>query len=124
MGIKDFFKKVGRGIKNTAGKIWGGIKKGVGFVGRVAKPVLGVLSALPGKLGMIGKVGTVVTGAAKDVIDRIPNENAKEKLNRVIDKGGGVIADVQQRAQGIADKVKPYADAGLSIINKPPKLNM
>jgi len=65
MGIKDFFKKVGRGIKRAAGKVWGGIKKGAQFVGKVAKPIINIakpvlntLSMLPGKLGMIGKIGS------------------------------------------------------------------
>ena len=131
MGIKDFFKKVGRGIKRTAGKIWGGIKKGARFVGKVAKPIisiakpiLGGLSMLPGKLGMIGKIGSGVAEFAKNIVNRIPNQQAKDKLNDVIDRGKGVVDNVQDKATDVANKVKPWADAGLSLYNNPPKLHI
>ena len=133
MGIKDFFKKVWGGIKKTAGKVWSGIKKGAQFVGRVAKkiatpvisiakPILGGLSMLPGKLGVIGKVGSAAAGIAQNIVDRIPNAKAREKLTQVIDKGKGIVDQVQQKAQDVAGKAKPWADAGLSVINKPPSL--
>ena len=91
MWIKTFFKKVWGGIKKTAGKVWSGIKKGAQFVGRVAKkivspvvsiakPILGGLSMLPGKLGVIGKVGSAAAGIAQNIVDRIPNAKAREKL--------------------------------------------
>ena len=119
MSIKDFFKKVGRGIKKVAGKVWGGVKKGAAVVGKIAKPILNVMSVLPGKLGLIGKVGGAAANVVKDVVDRIPNQQAKDKLNEVIDKGKQAVDNVQQKAQTIADKVKPWADAGLSFYNKP-----
>ena len=76
MGIKQWFQKLGRGIKKVAGKVWSGIKKGAQFVGRVAKkiatpvisiakPILGGLSMLPGKLGVIGKVGSAAEGSRR-----------------------------------------------------------
>lgn len=130
MGIKNFFKKVWGGIKKVGGKVWSGIKKGAQFVGRlakpiisIAKPVLGTIAALPGKVGLIGKVGAAAASVAKDLVDRIPNQEAKDKLNRVIDKGKDLVDKVQDKAQGVADKAKPWADAGLSVINKPPSLN-
>ena len=129
MGIKQFFKKVWGGVKKVAGKVWGGIKKGAQFVGKifkpvisVAKPILGGLSMLPGKLGVIGKVGSAAAGIAQNIVDRIPNEKAREKLTQVIDKGKGIVDQVQHKAEGVAGKVKPWADAGLSVINKPPSL--
>ena len=58
MGIKDFFKKIGRGFKK-AGR-W--IKdKALPAIGRVVKPILNVVGLLPGKIGMIGKIGGAVT---------------------------------------------------------------
>ena len=129
MSIKDFFRKIGRGIGRVGKKIWSGIKKGASFVGRlakpiisIAKPVLGTIAALPGKVGLIGKVGSAAASVAKDLVDRIPNQEAKDKLNRVIDKGKDLVDKVQDKAQGVADKAKPWADAGLSVINKPPSL--
>ena len=119
MSIKDFFKKVGRGIKKAAGKVWGGVKKGAAVVGKIAKPILNVMSVLPGKLGLIGKVGTAAAEVAKDVVDRIPNQQAKDKLNEVIDKGKQAVDNVQNKAQTIADKTKPWVNAGLSFFNKP-----
>ena len=127
MSIKDFFRKIGRGIRNVAGKVWNGVKKGLGFVGRIAKPVvniakpaLGALGALPGKLGLIGKVGSAVTGVASNIIDKIPNQQVKDKLNRVVDKVNTGVGKVQDKAQQIAGKVAPYAQAAQSIIEKPP----
>lgn len=129
MSIKNFFKKVWGGVKKIGGKVWSGIKKGAQFVGRlakpiisIAKPVLGTIAALPGKVGLIGKVGSAAASVAKDLVDRIPNQEAKDKLNRVIDKGKDLVDKVQDKAQGVADKAKPWADAGLSVINKPPSL--
>ena len=124
MGLKDFFRKVGRGIKRAAGKVWGGIKKGAQFVGKVAKPVLSIMSNLPGPIGLIGKIGGGVYDVAKDVVNRIPNQQAKDKLNGVIDRGKEIADDVRDKAMGVADKVKPWADAGLGLMNNPPKLNI
>ena len=118
MGIKNFFKKIGRGIKKVAGKVWGGVKKAAVVVGKVAKPVLNVMSVLPGKLGLIGKAGSAAAEVVKGVVDRIPNQQAKDKLNEVIDKGKQAVDNVQEKAQNVANKVKPWADAGLSLYNK------
>ena len=130
MGIKGFFKKLWGGVKKVGGKIWSGLKKGAQFVGKIAKPiisiakpVLGGLSMLPGKLGIIGKVGSAAASVAKDLVDRIPNQEAKDKLNKVIDKGKELVDKVQDKAQEVAGKAKPWADAGLSVINKPPSLD-
>ena len=119
MGIKNFFKKIGRGIKKVAGKVWGGVKKAAVVVGKVAKPVLNVMSVLPGKLGLIGKADSAAAEVVKGVVDRIPNQQAKDKLNEVIDKGKQTVDNVQEKAQNVANKVKPWADAGLSLYNKP-----
>ena len=129
MGVKNFFKKLWGGVKKIGGKIWSGVKKGAQFVGKIAKPiisiakpVLGGLSMLPGQLGVIGKVGSAAASVAKDLVDRIPNQEAKDKLNKVIDKGKELVDKVQDKAQEVAGKAKPWADAGLSVINKPPSL--
>ena len=60
MGIKSFFQKIGNGIKKAGRWVR---DKALPVVGRIAKPVLGILGMLPGQLGMVGKIGSVVTGA-------------------------------------------------------------
>lgn len=129
MGVKSFFKKLWGGVKRIGGKVWSGLKKAGQFVGKIAKPIINIakpvlngLSLLPGKVGMIGKVGSAASEVAKQIVDRIPNQQAKDKLNRVIDKGQETLNKVQDRAQGIADKAKPWANAGLSMIHRPPSL--
>ena len=69
MGIKSFFKKVGRGIKKVAGKVWSGVKKVGAVVGKVAKPVLGVMSHLPGIAGTIGEYGKKGIEAVEKLVD-------------------------------------------------------
>ncbi len=120
MGIKNFFKKIGRGIGKVAGKVWNGVKKGAEFVGKVAKPVLNTLSVLPGKLGLIGKIGSAGAEVAKNIIDRIPNQQIKDKMNGIIDKGKEFVDKTQDNATGLANKVKPWADAGLSLYKDNP----
>lgn len=84
MGIKDFFRKVGNGFKK-AGRF---IKNKVfPVVGRIAKPVLGILGALPGKLGMIGKIGSAITGSLTNVASQIPNNDARNKVQHIINQG-------------------------------------
>lgn len=125
MGIKQFFQKIGRGIKRVAGKVWKGIKKGVGFVGKIfkpvvkiAKPILGGLSMLPGKLGMVGKVGSAVADVAHSIVDQIPNQQAKDKLNAVIDKGKAAVDTGQHKMQQVAGKVAPWAKFGQDLIQQ------
>ena len=117
MSIKNFFKKVGRGIGKFAGKVWNGIKKGAEVVGKVAKPVLNVLSALPGKVGLIGKVGSTVAGAAEKFINKIPNKDARDKLNGIVDKGKNMVDKVENKAGQIASKIQPWAKFGSDVIN-------
>ena len=134
MGIKNFFKKLWGGVKKTAGKIWGGIKKGAQWVGKVAKkiatpvlsiakPVLGVMSALPGHAGAIGRIGSAAAGIAQSVVDKIPNAQAREKLTQVIDKGKGLVDKVQDKATDLANKgasaaatANKYIAAGKDIV--------
>ena len=50
MGIKNFFKKIGQGFKKAGRWIK---EKALPFVGRIAKPILNVMSMIPGKIGAI-----------------------------------------------------------------------
>ena len=82
MGIKSFLKKVGNGIKK-AGR-W--VKnKALPFAGRLIKPVVHGISMLPGKIGMIGKLGSALTGIAESIVPKIPNENVRDKVRGWID---------------------------------------
>ena len=82
MSIKRFFKKVGGAI-SKAGR-W--IKnKAIPFAGRLIKPVVHGISMLPGKLGMIGKLGSALTGIAESIVDKVPNDNVRNKLHGWID---------------------------------------
>ena len=117
MGIRSFFKKVGRGIGKFAGKVWNGVKKGAEIVGKVAKPVLNVLSALPGKVGLIGKIGSLGAGVAENIINKIPNKDARDKLNVFVDRGKNMVDKVENKAGQIANKIQPWAKFGSDVIN-------
>lgn len=73
----------------------------------VAKPILCGLLVLPGQLVIIGKVGSAAAGISQNIVDRITNEKARENLTQVIDKGKVLVDKTQQKAQDVADKVKP-----------------
>ena len=118
MGIKNWFKKVGRGIGKFAGKVFNGVKKVGGVVGKIAKPVLNVLSVLPGKVGLIGKIGSLGAGVAEKFINKIPNKDARDKLNGYVDKGRDTLGKVENKAGQLANKIQPWAKFGQDIINQ------
>lgn len=104
--IKDFFKKIGRGLKK-AGR-W--IKDKVfPAIGRVVKPVLSVIGLLPGKIGMVGKIGSAVTNLIHEGVNNIPNKDARDKINGAIAKGN-------EKFQGVIDKGKEYAESANGMI--------
>ena len=126
MGIKDFFRKVGRGIGKFAGKVWEGVKK-VGSVvkkvggiaGKIAKPILTTMSFLPGKIGKFGKIAAPAVSIAEKFIEKIPSEEARDKLQGVLDKGKGVMHKASEKAEDIAGKVAPWAKYGLDVMKDP-----
>lgn len=115
MGVKSFFKKV-----------WGGIKKAGRFVkdkvlpvvGRIAKPVLGVVGALPGKIGMIGKIGSGIANILHGATEKIPNEDARRKLDDIISRGHDKFQTVVDRGRDIANGVNRTVDVGKDMINR------
>jgi hypothetical protein len=117
MGIKNLFKKVGRGVGKFAKNVWSGVKKGAEIVGKVAKPVLNVLSVLPGKVGLIGKIGSMGAGIAENIINKIPNKDARDKLNGFVDRGKNMVDKVENKAGQIANKIQPWAKFGSGVIN-------
>ena len=112
-GLKSFFKKIGQGFKK-AGR-W--IKdKALPVIGRIAKPILGVMGMLPGKIGLIGKVGSAVTGALHGITEKIPNKDARDKINNVIDKGNDKFQTVIDKGKGYAETANKVVDTGKAMI--------
>ena len=115
MGVKSFFKKV-----------WGGIKKAGRFVkdkvlpavGRIAKPVLSVVGALPGKIGMIGRIGSGIADILRGATEKIPNEDARRKLDDIISRGHDKFQTVVDRGRDIANGVNRTVDVGRDMINR------
>ena len=123
MGVKDFFKKVGRGIGKFAGKVWNGVKKVGGVVGKIAKPVLGVMSHLPGIGGTIGRIGGKIVDGIKRVVDLIPNKNARDKLNQYTDKGRDIVNKTENVVDGVGEKLRPWVEFGNKVMKKLPILH-
>ena len=115
MGVKSFFKKV-----------WGGIKKAGRFVkdkvlpavGRIAKPVLSVVGALPGKIGMIGRIGSGIADILRGATEKIPNEDARRKLDDIISRGHDKFQTVVDRGRDIANGANRTVDVGRDMINR------
>ena len=114
-GIKSFFKKV-----------WGGIKKAGRFVkdkvlpvvGRIAKPVLSVIGALPGKIGMIGKIGSGVANILHGATEKIPNEDARRKLDDIISRGHDKFQTVVDRGRSVADGANRTVGVARDVIER------
>ena len=114
MGIKSFFKKIGNGFK----KVGRFVKDKVfPVVGRIAKPILNVLSALPGQLGMVGKIGSAVTGVLHQATNQIPNEQVRNKIDKVIDKGKEGFDKVVDTGQHYAERANDTIDRGRKAID-------
>ena len=74
-------------------------------VGRIVKPVLNVIGMLPGKIGMIGKLGSAITGVLHGATSAIPNKDLRDKLDNVIDRGNNGFQGVVDRGRDAADRV-------------------
>ena len=115
MGVKSFFKKV-----------WGGIKKAGRFVkdkvlpvvGRIAKPVLNVIGALPGKIGMIGKIGSGIANILHGATEKIPNEDARRKLDDIISRGHDKFQTVVDRGRSVADGANRTVGVARDVIER------
>ena len=107
MSIKLFLKKIGGAI-SKAGR-W--VKnKAIPFVGRLAKPILNGISMLPGKLGLIGKLGSALTGIAGGVVDQIPNDKVRDKVRNWIDHEAKLGRTAIDKAQDIAQRTNNTID--------------
>lgn len=107
MGIKSFFKKIGNGFKK-AGRF---IKDKVfPVVGRLTKPVFGMISGLPGIIGNVGRIGSAVTGALSGAVSQIPNEKARDKIQ-------GVINNANAKFESAVDRGRNFAETTNNITN-------
>ena len=114
MSIKKFFKKIGNGFRK-AGR-W--IKdKAIPFAGRLIKPILHGISALPGKLGMIGKLGSAVTGIAGGIVNKIPNDKVRGRMNEWIEHESRIGQDKFDKITEIAKRAKDMVDETRNRIN-------
>ena len=113
-GLKSFFKKVGNGIKKAGRWVR---DKALPAVGRIVKPVMNVISMLPGKIGMIGKLGTAITGVLHNATDKIPNKDARDKINHVIDQGNTNFNRFIDKGQQITKDMNNKIGVGKEIVN-------
>lgn len=100
MTIKSFFKKVGNGFKKAGRWIR---DKALPVVGRIAKPVFSLIGALPGHIGMVGEIG--IANVLNDGINKIPNTNIKDKLNRMVGTANEGLQRVVGNANDVANKI-------------------
>lgn len=114
MGIKDFFGKVGRGIAKTGRWLK---EKAFPVVGRIAKPILNTISILPGKVGMIGKIGSAITGILHDTISKIPNKDVRDKLDNAVSNGNEKFQGIVDRGKGFAEGVNRTIGVGREMID-------
>jgi len=130
MGLKDLFSNISGKVRNAGRWLADKAKAGIGFVGRLAKPVLNVVSKgldysryLPGKFGVIAGLAKPVFDKINGFIDRLPNGKAKEKLREFSDKGKDAYDKGRQMGEDIiikfndnVQKYKPAVDYVNSII--------
>lgn len=109
MGLKSFMGKVGRGIVKAGRWLR---EKAFPVVGRIAKPVLSTISVLPGKIGMIGKIGSAITGMLHDTISKIPNKEVRDKLDNAVSNGNDKFQGVVDRGRNFAEGVNRTIGVG------------
>ncbi len=124
MGIKKFFKKIGSGIKKGASWAKDKFHKTVNVVKKFAKPVMGavdkvsgLLSMVPGKIGLIAGGVNAANGVANKVLDQIPDGAAKNKLKAAQGKTTNTANNVLTKVGNIADKANDYVQRGQNIAN-------
>lgn len=124
MGIKKFFKKIGNGVKNGVSWAKDKFHKTVNVVKKFAKPVMGavdkvsgLLSMVPGKIGLIAGGVNAANGVANKVLDQIPDGAAKNKLKAAQGKTTNTANNVLTKVGNIADKANDYVQRGQNIAN-------
>lgn len=107
MGVKDFFRKIGNGIRRAGRFVR---DKVFPAVGRLAKPVFGMISGLPGIIGNVGRIGSAVTGALTGAVSQIPNEQARDRIQNVINNTNDKFQNVVDRGRNMAETTNNVID--------------
>ncbi len=107
MGVKSFFKKIGNGIRKAGRFVR---DKVFPAVGRLAKPVFGMISGLPGIIGNVGRIGSAVTGALTGAVSQIPNEQARDRIQNVINNTNDKFQNVVDRGRNMAETTNNVID--------------
>ena len=139
MGIGGFFKRIGSGISNAAGKalnfaknVGGKVVTGAKYIGKAAKPVMNFASKVTGLTekipGMIGDVSKLISGGlekANKWIEMIPDSGVKDKLKeysggaeKIIDKGKQFAERGNEMIAGGVNKTKPWMEFAGNVINR------
>lgn len=118
MGIKDFFKKAWGGIKKAGRWVGDKIQSGVKLVGRIAQPILGGLSMLPGTIGTIGRVGSGIIGGINGVINQLPDGQMKDKMKEWSDTGQEKLKIGVEKGIEYADRANKIIGAGRDAVNQ------
>ncbi len=113
MGVKKFFKKVGSGIKKAASWTKDKFHKTVNVVKKFGKPVLnvankvsGMLSMVPGEVGMVASAINAGTGIANSVLDQIPSGKVKNKVTNVVNKASSKANEYAEKAGSLGRNIQ------------------
>ena len=139
MGLGNFFRRVGSGISNAAGKAWSGAKnvggkvwEGVKYVGKAAKPVINVAQKITGLTdkipGMIGEASKLISGGLGKVnewIDMIPSGSIKDKLKEASSGAGDLVKKGEDLARrggeaiaGGVNQTKPWVGFAGKVVDR------
>lgn len=125
MGLKDFFGKVWKGIKTGASWIGDKVKKGVGFVGRLAKPILNITRMIPGAIGKASNIANVVLDGVSAITGSLPDSKVKNKIgeitsemktgtNKIFDKA----SDISGKVGNVVETTAPLVEKANNWVNK------
>ena len=106
MGIKNFFRKIGNGLRKAGRFVR---DKVFPTVGRIAKPIFNLIGTLPGKIGMIGQIGSGIASILHGATEKIPNPEMRDKIGKIIDNGNN-------KFQGAIDKGKKLANSANAAV--------
>jgi hypothetical protein len=121
MGI---FRKIGGGIKRLTQKAATAVKKGVKKYGpkilSIGQAGLGILSKVPGTVGTISQKVNDGINTVKNIISKVPNQKAQDKLNSFADKIQEKTHEMHTRILPIHEKITPMARDAINVISKVP----
>ncbi len=109
-------------------KVWRGIKKGVGavgrFVGKVTKPIIKVgrkvlpfLSLVPGAVGGAARAASGGLALADSAINQLPDSKLKSKLQDASGAAGKQLAQTHEKAADLAERAKTIGEQGQQVVN-------